>query len=133
MEIETTYSFLAILVKGSFLFGDLDYCLTPFGLACKRGLEKIQFALGNEENTKQSLASELGILILASDPCSQSFSFEISHVRCAIPQLRLTNQRGGNALAFPRLCCTPGFSSAYKSGAFSSFSLSKKEVLLGTM
>lgn len=42
-----------------------------FDLACKQGFKKMQFALGNEDNTKQSLALEPGILVLASDPFSQ--------------------------------------------------------------
>lgn len=70
-EMEIKYNYLDMLAGGGFLFDGLVYCLTPFDLACKRGFKKMQFAPGDEENTKQSLASELGILISASDLCSQ--------------------------------------------------------------
>lgn len=129
--MDIIYNYLAMLVGAGSLFDDLDHCLTPFDLACKSRFKKLQFASGNKGNTKRSLASELGILTLASDPCFQWFSVENSHVRGAGPQLGLTNWQAGSALAFPRLQCTPDCSSAWKGGAFSSFPLSKKGALVG--
>ena len=110
--MEIIHNYLGTLVGGVLLFDDLDRCLTPFDLARKGGFKKLQFASGNERNTRRSLASELGILTSASDPCSQWFSVENSHVLGAGPQLRLQNQQGGSALAFPRLHCTLDSSSS---------------------
>lgn len=69
--MEILLHYLDRLVGGCFLFDDLDLLPDSFDLACKQGFKKMQFALGTKENTKQSLASEPGILISASDPCPQ--------------------------------------------------------------
>ena len=56
---------------GGFLFDDLDCCLTTLTWHASEVLRKCNLHLGNEENTKQSLALEPGVLISASDPYFQ--------------------------------------------------------------
>lgn len=69
--MEILFHYLDRLVGGSFSSDDLDLLPDSFDLACRRGFKKMQLALGNKGNTKQSLASKSGILISASDPCPQ--------------------------------------------------------------
>lgn len=72
--MDMIYNDLAMLVAAASLCQDLDHSWTSFDLACKSCFKNLQFVSENEGNMEQSLASELGILTSASDPCSQWFS-----------------------------------------------------------
>lgn len=99
--MEIIQNCLDMSVGSGFSFDDPDHCLPPFDLARKSGLKKMQFASGDEENTKRGLASEPGILMSARDPCSRLVSVENSHVRGASPQLGLTGAAGWESAGVP--------------------------------